>query len=94
MDKGILLIISGPSGVGKGCVIKELVKLKGVVVSVSTTTRKPRETENNGVDYFFVSREEFLEDVSQNNMVEYNEFCGNLYGTVKSKLELLLVRNN
>lgn len=91
--KGVLIVVSGPSGVGKGSVLKELVSLKGVFISISATTRSPREFEKDGIDYYFISREEFEEHIAKNDMVEYNEYCGNYYGTIKSKLIKLLKEN-
>lgn len=90
---GVLIVVSGPSGVGKGSVLKELVSLKGIVISISATTRSPREFEKDGVDYYFISREKFKEYIEKNDMVEYNEYCGNLYGTIRSKLINLLKEN-
>ena len=87
------MVVSGPSGVGKGTVLKHISSFKGVSVSVSATTRKPRELEKDGEDYYFISREEFLENIKKGEMVEYNEYCGNFYGTIKSKLEDLLKKN-
>ncbi len=92
-EKGVLIVVSGPSGVGKGSVLKELVSLKGVFVSISATTRSPREFEKDGVDYYFISREKFEEHIAKEDMVEYNEYCGNYYGTIKSKLMNLLKEN-
>ena len=88
------MIVSGPSGVGKGSVLKELENLEGVAISISATTRKRRNQEKDGIDYFFISREEFEEHIKKDDMVEYNEYCGNLYGTIKSKLEDLLSNND
>lgn len=86
--------MSGPSGVGKGSVLKELTREEGFKISVSATTRNPRSQEVDGKDYYFISRDEFLENVENGNMVEYNEFCGNLYGTLKNKLNNLLIEND
>ena len=91
--KGVLIVVSGPSGVGKGSVLKELVSLEGVFISISATTRNPREFEKDGVDYYFISREKFEEHIAKEDMVEYNEYCGNYYGTIKSKLIKLLKDN-
>lgn len=83
-----LFVISGSSGVGKGTVIKSLLqKNKGIKLSVSTTTRKPREGEINGEHYFFVEREDFLKSVDNNEFIEWAEFSGNCYGTKKEFVE-------
>jgi len=78
-----LVVISGPSGVGKGTIRKALFKIpdNNFVYSVSMTTRKPRQGEVDGVDYFFVSREEFEERIKNNGFLEYAEFVGEYYGT-------------
>jgi len=89
MEKGLLIIISGPSGVGKGTVRNYLMdndKLN-LVYSISCTTRKPRNEEKDGVDYFFVSKEEFLKRVKEDKFLEHAEFCGNMYGTLKEYVE-------
>ena len=87
--KGLLIVISGPSGVGKGTVRKALFNRTGhnLDYSVSMTTRAPREGEVNGVDYYFVSKEEFLNQIEKGNLLEYAEFVGNMYGTPKDKVE-------
>lgn len=82
-EKGLLIVLSGPSGVGKGTVRKELFSQQDTAFeySVSATTRLPREGERNGVDYFFKSREEFEVMIKQDQLLEYAEFVGNYYGT-------------
>lgn len=79
--KGILLIISGPSGAGKGTVVSELKKTGDYFLSISATTRKPRQNEVDGVHYFFKSREQFEDMIKNNELLEYADFCGNYYGT-------------
>ncbi len=92
-EKGILIVLSGPSGVGKGTVRKEIFSQPNTAFeySISMTTRKPREGEVDGVDYFFKSREEFEALIEQGKLLEYAEFVGNYYGTpvdyVKETLE-------
>lgn len=82
--KGLLLILSGPSGCGKGTVLKELLAAEpNIFYSVSVTTRAPRPGEEDGVNYFFLSKEEFDREVSQDGMLEYACYCGNCYGTPK-----------
>lgn len=81
--RGLLIVLSGPSGVGKGTVRKELFTQPNTnyEYSVSMTTRSPREGEVDGTDYFFKSREEFEELIEQNKLLEYAEYVGNYYGT-------------
>jgi guanylate kinase len=90
--EGLLIVISGPSGVGKGTVRKALFKLEGhdLVYSISMTTRPPRSGEVDGVDYYFVSREEFERRIAQDSFLEYAEFVGHYYGTPKDKVEAQL----
>jgi guanylate kinase len=82
-ERGLLIVLSGPSGVGKGTVRKELFAQEDTSFeySISMTTRKPREGEVNGVDYFFTSRENFEELISQIKLLEWAEYVGNYYGT-------------
>lgn len=81
-DKGLLVVLSGPSGAGKGTVIRELLQESNSVrLSVSATTRQPREGEENGVHYFFVTREEFERMIRDGEVLEYAEYCGRYYGT-------------
>ena len=83
--KGKLLVVSGPSGVGKGTIVKTLVaRRKDVVESVSCTTRTPRAGEVHGREYYFLTKEEFLRRVQENDFLEYDEHFGNFYGTPKS----------
>ncbi len=87
-NKGILLVISGPAGVGKGTVCKEFMsRSESAFLSVSMTTRQPREGEVEGVNYFFRSKEEFDALVKENKFLEYAEFCGNSYGTPREAVE-------
>lgn len=82
-EKGLLIVLSGPSGVGKGTVRKALFSQDDIKFeySISMTTRKPREGEVDGVDYFFKTREEFEALIKQGKLLEYAEFVGNYYGT-------------
>jgi guanylate kinase len=82
-EKGLLIVLSGPSGVGKGTVRKEIFSQEDTrfEYSISMTTRLPREGEVDGVDYFFKSREEFENLIEQGKLLEYAEFVGNYYGT-------------
>jgi len=92
---GKLLVLSGPGGVGKSTVAKELREAGDFWVSVSATTRKPRSNEIDGRDYFFVTDEEFTRMVNADEFLEWAEFAGNRYGTPLEKVEhaLLLGRN-
>ena len=90
-QKGILLVVSGPSGCGKGTVLSHVFKDKEhYSLSVSYTTRDPRPGEIDGVHYGFVSKEEFLKQIDAGNMLEYTEYCGNYYGTPQSTVNSLL----
>lgn len=82
-DRGLLIVISGPSGVGKGTVRSALFQMKGhnLVYSISMTTRKPRANEVHGREYYFVTREEFEDYIKEGKMLEYAEFVNNYYGT-------------
>ncbi len=88
-ERGLLVVISGPSGVGKGTVRKALFEMEGhdLVYSISMTTRKPREGEVDGVDYFFVSNEEFERRIKEGQFLEYAKFVGQYYGTPKDKVD-------
>lgn len=91
MDKGMLIVLSGPSGTGKDCILKEMLKNRDdIKVSVSCTTRKPRTGEIHGKDYFFVDKQEFMEMVNQGQMLEWAAFCDNFYGTPKQEIDALL----
>lgn len=93
--QGILLIISGPSGSGKGTVVEQLCKKDNFSLSISATTRVPRAYERDGVHYFFHSKEDFLQMQEHNELLEWAEFCGNYYGTPrKYVLEQLTLGKN
>lgn len=93
MDKkGAILILSGPSGCGKSTLLKKVYEeIEDYYFSISTTTRDPREGEKNGVDYLFVKKEEFEEDIKNGQFLEWAEVHGNYYGTslkpIKKALE-------
>jgi len=85
--KGKVVIISGPSGVGKSTICKEIVKrLSDVYLSISVTTRPKGETEVDGVDYWFISEKEFKEKIGKDQLLEHAEVFGHLYGTPKDKI--------
>ena len=84
--KGKIVVISGPSGVGKGTICKRIMELINAKFSVSTTTRSPREGEINGKDYYFVSTEVFREKIKNNEFLEYNIYNENYYGTSKNEV--------
>ncbi len=80
-DTGLLIIISGPSGAGKGTIVSELIKNKNYALSTSVTTREAREGEIHGVHYFFNSKQQFEEMIDKNELLEYAQFCEHYYGT-------------
>lgn len=89
-NKGQILIFSGCAGSGKGTVLKELFGISDRFrTTVSLTTRKPRPGEQEGVHYYYTTKEEFLRHVENGDMAEYAEYCGNYYGTLKSELRRL-----
>lgn len=95
-EKGLLIVLSGPSGVGKGTVREALFKREdhNLVYSISMTTRSPRVGEKNGREYFFVSKDEFEENIRNGKMLEYAEFVGNYYGTPLEEVKKQLKNGN
>ena len=88
MPEGLLIVISAPSGGGKGTILKELfAQDANLRLSVSATTRQPRPGEENGKQYYFISHEEFQDLIKTGKMLEYTEYCGNFYGTPKAPVE-------
>ena len=85
--EGMLVIISGPSGSGKGTVVKELVQKEDFALSISATTRTPRTGEIDGTHYYFYDKETFENMKKQNELLEWAEFCGNYYGTPRKYVE-------
>ena len=83
MSKGLLFVVSGPSGAGKGTICKKLIEKVNIELSVSMTTRKPRPGEVDGKNYFFVPEEKFLETINNDGFLEYAKVYGNYYGTPK-----------
>lgn len=94
-NKNLLIVLSGPSGSGKGTVLEELFNMSDdYALSVSATTRAPRPGEQDGKNYFFVSREEFEENIKNDTLIEYTEYCGNYYGTIDSKVREMLEKKH
>lgn len=87
INKGKLYVVSAPSGCGKGTILSEVFKNNdNLFYSVSATTRGPREGEEDGVNYYFLSVEEFRKEIENGGMLEYAQFCDNYYGTPKQKV--------
>lgn len=88
MTVGKLIVLTGPSGVGKGTLLRSLrQRHPELYLSISATTRDPRPGEVDGVDYYFLSRPEFQEKIAQDAFIEWAEFAGNYYGTPRQSLE-------
>lgn len=87
MNKGRLIVFSAPSGCGKGTMLEEILKDKRFAVSVSATTRAPREGEKDGVNYHFLTREDFEQRIADGKFIEHAEYCQNLYGTLVSEVD-------
>ncbi len=89
MNRGILLVLSGFSGSGKGTVVKEVMKKYSdtYALSISATSRQPRPGERDGIEYFFKTREEFEEMIAKDELVEYAQYVSNYYGTPKAYVE-------
>lgn len=85
-EKGMLIVVSAPSGCGKGTVLAEVLKNENFYCSVSATTRAPREGEKDGVNYYFLSSDKFKKHILGGDMLEYAEYCGNFYGTMRSQV--------
>ncbi len=88
--KGLLVVVSGPAGSGKGTVNKQLIDTGDFAFSVSATTRAPRPGEVDGVNYHYISREEFENRIGTGDMIEYTSYCGNYYGTPRKEVEEVL----
>ena len=83
--KGLLIVVSGPAGSGKGTVLGSLLRDSAYRYSISATTRAPRPGEVDGVNYHYLTREEFEARIKAGAMLEYTEYCGNYYGTPKKE---------
>ena len=93
MSSGKLIVVSAPSGAGKTTIVKAILeKYPSMLFSVSAATRPRRETEIDGRDYFFLSRQDFERRISVGELVEWEEIYGNLYGTLKSEVDKALSR--
>ena len=92
MSLGALYVVSGPSGAGKSTVCKLVRERLGINLSISATSRKPRNGEQEGVDYFFITAEEFERKIKNGDFLEYANVHGNYYGTLKSEVEERLKR--
>lgn len=91
--EGILIVVSGFSGAGKGTMMKSLVEeYDDYALSISATTRTPRTGEENGREYFFLSREQFEQKIADDALIEYAEYCGNYYGTPRDYVESELAK--
>ncbi len=87
-EQGLLVVFSGPSGVGKDTLLKRLIEKRPEIrLSISATTRSPRVGEEHGKDYFFMTREKFQSLLAQDKMLEHAEYCGNYYGTPSEPIE-------
>ena len=90
MKKGLMVVVSGPSGCGKGAVNAKLLENEDFIFSVSATTRLPREGERDGVNYYSISKEEFLRRIEDGEMLEYTTYCDNYYGTPLREAEKVM----
>ena len=88
VEKGMLIVVSAPSGTGKGAIIEKLLDDdKNITHSISTTTREPRKGEIDGLSYYFLSRHEFEDMISKGALIEWDEYVGNYYGTPKKYID-------
>ncbi len=93
MQPGKLIVLTGPSGVGKGTLVKSLLDRNPQLhLSISATTRKPRSGEADGLDYYFVTRAKFEQMIAEDRLLEWAEYAGNYYGTPKEPVETTIAR--
>lgn len=92
MERGILVVISGFSGAGKGTIMKELIQRYDYFLSISATTRSPRTGEVDGKDYYFHTKKEFQQMIDGGELIEWAEYVGNFYGTPKKRVEEQLAK--
>lgn len=92
MNRGMLIVVSGPSGCGKGTILAEILKNDKFFYSISATTRSPRPGEAEGVNYYFLTKEKFEDLIQNDGMLEYASYCGNYYGTPKKPVEDMLAQ--
>ena len=90
MSRGMLIVVSGPSGCGKGTILAEILKDDKFFYSISATTRSPRPGEEDGVNYFFLSKDRFEKLIEEDGMLEYASYCENYYGTPRKPVEDML----
>lgn len=89
-EKGLLIVVSGPAGSGKGTVNQLLLKSDDFVYSVSATTRAPRPGETDGVNYHYIARDDFEARIARGELLEHTQYCGNYYGTLRSETDAVL----
>lgn len=89
-NRGILIVVSAPSGCGKGTILSEILKDDSFYYSVSATTRQPRDGEIDGINYHFITKNEFEDMINSGGMLEYAVYCDNYYGTPKNKIMEML----
>ena len=87
MQKGLMIILSAPSGCGKGTILEKVREQRTFFTSISATTRSPRPGEAEGVNYYYLSEEDFKRKIADGTMLEHAEFCGNMYGTPRDPVD-------
>lgn len=87
MKKGLLIVVSGPSGCGKGTILGSITKEMGISYSVSATTRAMREGEVDGVNYHYITKERFEQLIAEDKVLEYTSYCGNYYCTLRDEVD-------